>query len=293
MKTPYMRQDTKHRLFTGLVALAGLLSTLPTRSLAQDDDRKLGWTFTGELSGVQASGNQQTFSLGADALLQHLWTRSGLTFEAGMIRTQSTTVARTATGTGQDDFTVTESKTTESTAEAYHARGLYNYDVSDRFFFLGGVDWLRNTFSGIDSRFLLGLGAGNTWTDTEKVVFKTAYSFTYTFQEDVVTNPILNNKFPGLQLAYSLKVHFTKSTSFESALVADWNLDNTDDIRLDWKNALPVSISDKLALKPSLRLLWRNDPALEELPLEGSDETVRVPLDKLDSFFTLAIVVTL
>jgi len=81
-------------------------------------------------------------------------------------------------------------------------------------------------------------------------------------------------------------------------LIADWNLDNTDDVRLDWKNSLPVSISAKLALKPSVRMLWRNDPSLQEVPLFGSDGTpmdvnVLAPLKKLDTFFTLALVVNL
>ena len=81
-------------------------------------------------------------------------------------------------------------------------------------------------------------------------------------------------------------------------LIADWNLDNTDDIRLDLTNALSIAISSALALKPSLQLLWRNDPALTEVALVESDgtptgESVRVALEKLDSFFTLALVLKL
>ena len=78
----------------------------------------------------------------------------------------------------------------------------------------------------------------------------------------------------------------------------DWNLDNTDDIRVDFENSLPISISSKLAFKPSLRLLWRNAPALTEVPLERPDGTdtgdkVFVPLEELDTIFTVALVVKL
>ncbi len=69
-------------------------------------------------------------------------------------------------------------------------------------------------------------------------------------------------------------------------------------MRFDWTNSLPVSISETLALKPSLQLLWRNDPALEAIELftSGGDptgSTVLVPLDKLDTLFTLALVLSL
>ena len=81
----------------------------------------------------------------------------------------------------------------------------------------------------------------------------------------------------------------------ESEFLTDWNLDNTDDIRVNWYNALPISISSKLELKPALRLLWRNDPSLTEVPLfdgGGTDTgtTVLAPLDELDTIFTLALV---
>ena len=57
---------------------------------------------------------------------------------------------------------------------------------------------------------------------------------------------------------------------------------------------LPIDISSVLAFKPSLRLLWRNDPALQLVPLfdsPGGTETgaVFAPLNKLDSFFNLSL----
>ena len=59
-----------------------------------------------------------------------------------------------------------------------------------------------------------------------------------------------------------------------------------------------MALSSRLALKPSLRLLWRNDPALKQVALFLPDGTetvqqVLVPLEKLDTYFTLALVVKL
>jgi len=195
-----------------------------------------------------------------------------------------------------NDFEVREVKNTEKTAELFYARGRYDYNFSKRFFALGGVDWLRNRFAGIESRFLVGLGVGNTWADNDNVRFKTNYSFTYTFQEDVIDNPFVKNDFPGVRLGYDFWIKLTASTEFTSELIVDWNLDNTDDVRLDFTNALPISISKKLLFKPKLQLLWRNDPALTEVELIDSSgmptgEMVLTPLQKLDSFVSLALVV--
>ena len=58
------------------------------------------------------------------------------------------------------------------------------------------------------------------------------------------------------------------------------------------------AMNDKIALKPSLQFLWRNRPSLTDVPLFAPDGTatgtkVKTPLQKLDTFFRLALVVTL
>ncbi len=268
------------------------------RTLIAQEEEELGWFFTAELSTVSTGGNQEIFTLGLSGTLAYRWARSQLKLEGGSVRSESSLKTRTAVGTSPDDFVLVEEKVTETTAAASYARTRYDYDVSERFFVFGGADWLRNTFAGIDSRFLLAAGAGNTWWDAERVRFKTDYGVTYTFQSNVVDNPFINNSFPGVRLAYDFWWKLTGPAKFESQLIVDWNLDNTDDIRLDFSNALPIAISETLALKPALRLLWFNDPALTEVPLEtpagdSTGENVLVPLEKLDSFFTLALVVTI
>ena len=77
-----------------------------------------------------------------------------------------------------------------------------------------------------------------------------------------------------------------------------WGIRQADDTQLDFTNALPVNVSSAIKLKPSLQLVWRNQPALPEIHLVDSSgattaEVVVVPFEKLDSFFTLAGVVSL
>ena len=278
-----------------LLAVTGLVSITARALPAQDAERDLGWVFTAELSTVWTGGNAESNTLGLGTTVRYVWPRSEARLDAGAIRTRSTLKSRSAVGT-IDDFDLEEESTSETTAESYFARGRYDYQVGARFFLFGGADWLRNTFAGIDSRFLIVLGAGNNWVDRERVRFKTDYGFTYTFQEDVVENPFIKSNFPGVRYTSGLWWRLTQSTEFTSDLIVDWNLDNTDDVRADLTNALAVAISSALSLKPSLRLSWRNDPSLTEVPLVTgggvpTGEVVLVPLEKLDTFFTIALVV--
>ena len=64
----------------------------------------------------------------------------------------------------------------------------------------------------------------------------------------------------------------------------------TEDLRADWTNSLAVAMSEKLALKASLQILFDNEPALTAVPL--GDAEVLTPLGKVDSVFTVAIVAT-
>ncbi|MEQ9569018.1 MAG: hypothetical protein RLN75_02415, partial [Longimicrobiales bacterium] len=84
----------------------------------------------------------------------------------------------------------------------------------------------------------------------------------------------------------------------ESTLLVDLNLSETDDVRYDFTNSLAVNISRKLALKPSLQLLYRTQPSLAAVPRVSSGgvetgRTVLAELEKLDTFFRLALVLTL
>jgi putative salt-induced outer membrane protein YdiY len=261
------------------------------------EGKKLGWFFEGRAAGLWTGGNSESFTLGLGATLKYIWEISELRFDVGGTQTQSTITTRTAVGPDQSNYQVNEQSNTEKTAELYFARGRYDYSFSEYFYALGGIDWLSNRFAGIDSRTLIGVGIGNKWVDNENIRFKTDYSFTYTFQSDVVENPITKTNFPGVRFAYDFWYNLTSSTNFESIFIADWNLDNTKDVRVDFTNALPIKISDVFTLRPSLQLLWRNDPALTKIDLVDSQNlnlgTVLVPLKKLDSLFSLTLVVNL
>ena len=277
-------------MFTRYLIIGVLTLALAVPVLAQDEPPPSPWSFEAEFSLVSATGNQETMTYGLGTKLGYARDKSAVLVEAGGILQESSVITRTAAG-DSSSYTVQESKTTDRTAEAYYARGRYDYKVSDKMFFLAGVDWLRNTFAGIDSRTLLSAGAGRTWVENEKVKFLTTASATYTFQQDVVENPFVKTDFAGLRATYEFWTQITESTEFKSELTADFNLDNSDDVRLNFYNAMPISVSSKIAFKPSLRLLWRNQPSLTTVALSPGPGTVAVPLDKLDAFGAVSLIV--
>jgi len=265
--------------------------------LRAQDEPELGWEFKAQLSSVWVGGNSESSSIGFRSTAKRDWKSASWTTAAGFLRTESIIKSRQAVGT-VDSFEIEEETNRETTAESFFARTKVDKNVSARLHLVSGLDWLRNTFSGIDSRFLLAAGAGITLSDTKELAAKTDLSLTYTFEEDVVENPFASTKFPGLRAGYDATYQATENTTLESELIADWNLDNTDDFRVDWTNAVSVAINSSLALKPSTLIQWKNDPALQQITLvdsEGVDtgQTVLIPLEKTDWFFNLAIVLTL
>lgn len=291
------RARALHPLFWILPALVTLLALAPSQGRAQEEDEaRRRWVLKGELTSVLSRGNSESLALGLGATARRRWEHDALKLEAGWIRVETGRIRRRAVGTA-NDFEVERDVDREKTAEALFVRGRYDRRLSERVFLYGGADWLRNTFAGIDSRTLLALGGGISWADSERTRFASDFAVTYTFQEDVVENPFVETDFAGLRIGYDLFRKLTETTEFESKLVADVNLAETDDRRAELENSLTVDISDAIALKPSLTFNWRNLPALTEVPLftEGGTDTgtrVQAPLRKLDTLFRLALVLS-
>ena len=282
-----MLKFSKTLIFALSLSLVSAVSVM-----AQDDPPPSPWSFEAELSAVNAGGNQESRTFGTDAKATYKKAKSELVLRAGGLYQESALKTRTANGDSAS-FVVQETKVTEKTAESYYARARYDYNVSPRFLVFGGIDWMRNTFAGIDSRTLIAAGAGNTWQDNDKVKFKTYYSATYTFQTDVVENPFVKSDFPGARFGFDFWSQLSETVEFQSKFVGDLNLDNTDDVRFEWDNALPIRVSSILAFKPALLLMWRNQPSLTTVSLVPGPGNVAVPLEKLDTFASVALLVKL
>lgn len=275
-----------------VVALALMV---PKSVLAQEEPER-GWKWSANLTSVWATGNSESSTFGLGSLLRRLGEENELRFEAGAIRADAAVTTRRALGT-PTSFRIEEEEDSRKTAEAYFLKSRYDRAIGRRMVWFAGADWQRNTFAGIDSRLLFASGVGRVWADAEDFRLKSDLSATYTFEEHVVDNPELKDSFAGVRYSADLMRRLTSTTTWESSLVSDLNVEDTDDLRVDFTNSLPVAISTRLSLKPSLQLLWYTQPALTEVELFTAGlptgEAVQVPLEELDTFFTLALVVTL
>lgn len=287
---------SKRTLAATALLLTATLAANPSAAHDPEADGKVeGWFDSAELSYVLTAGNSEASTLGFKNTLSRVWTDSLFTLKAGAVRADATTFSRTAVGT-PESFTVIETDDNNLTAESYFLNGRYLHDITERFFWYGGLGWDRNRFAGIDSRFIAEAGVGNTWIQNDNTVFKTAYAATYTDQTDVLELPNTEGSFAGLRLSSDFLHKFGTSATYANALVLDENLDETDDWRADMVNSVAVSMSRRLALKASLQWLYDNQPSFLQVALVDSlgvptGLTVPVELDELDTVFTTSLVI--
>ncbi|MDH3734380.1 MAG: DUF481 domain-containing protein [Gemmatimonadota bacterium] len=282
------------RRFFTLAAVGAIALSVGTSAASAQEEDEFGWFYRAELSAVLTGGNSIANTFGLGFTIRSIWETTELQVRGRGLRTNTGTVTRTAVGT-IDDFVVDKNNNTEVTAENYFLRGRLDRYINDIFFYFGGLGWERNTFAGFNSRITAVVGAGNTWMNHETSKFSTTYGLTFTQQDDVVNNPDIADTFIGAQLGADYWLQMTSSTAFESLFLADANFSDLNDLRFDWTNAIEVKISDTLAFRTALQLLFDNQPALTTIPLEQpagtpTGELVTTPLGKFDTQFTLSLV---
>ena len=281
----------------GASALATLLAVgAPNAAQAQDAPEGFTWENATELSFVSTGGNASSSTLGLKGLLAGTGGPNAVKFEVGGVRAETGRTTRTAVGT-MTSFNVNESTVSETTAESYFARGRYDRSMGAAFLFTG-AGWDRNTFAGVQNRFAFVGGVGRAWVESETSRFKTDVGGTLTIQKDVEPAPGADESFAGVRFTVDAMRKLSETTEFSSVLVVDENVEDTEDLRADWLNSLSVSISESLALKTSLQLLFDNQPALLGVPLESlpgvpTGDTVLTPGNEIDSVFTVTLVIKL
>ena len=276
-----------NRRTSGLILLSASLLVLSGVSSAGAQEEETGWKDVAELTFVLTSGNATSSTFGFKNTADYLWSNAAFQLSAGGIRTNTGATVRTATGT-PENFSISESTDTETTAENYFVRSRFDRNFSEASFVFAGAGWDRNTFAGVDNRYGFVTGAGRTWFAEDTRKLKTDLGLTYTLQDDVVENPDVDDSFMGVRGSYDYFRQLTGNTGFNSVLVADQNLNETSDLRADWTNSLSVAMSDRLALKASFQVLYDKTPSLVAVPL--GDGEVLTPLGKVDNMFTVAIV---
>jgi hypothetical protein len=263
---------------------------------ARAQDAGFTWENATELSFVSTGGNASSSTLGLKSSLTGTTGPNSFKIELGGIRGETGIVTRTATGTSTN-FTVSEVNTSQLTAENYFTRGRYDRAFAEAYLF-AGVGWDRNTFAGVQNRYAGVLGIGRTWAEGETGRLKTDVGATYTIQKDVDPAPGAKDGFGGARLSVDATRRISATVGYASVLLVDENLEDTKDLRADWTNSVSVSLSEALAFKTSLQILFDNKPALVSVPLVDGGGTptgtnVLTPGEELDTVFTVALVIRL
>ncbi len=273
--------------FTSLIALA------VSPAAAQEKEGLLGpWKATAEVSYVVTGGNTSTSAFSLGTTFTRKWEKDTLTFKSYALRSNATTFTRRAVGT-EDAFTVVEQESKALVAENFLLAGQYERRISKKLLGQAGMNWDRNRFAGLASRYMFTAGLGFAVVDAKKTQVKTDAGLTYTLRKYIGQDA---TSFAGFRFNLFGEQKLSEKSSFTSQFVLDENLKNTKDWRYDWTNSLTASISKSLALKTSLRMLYTHVPALQSLPLfdiEGVPTGLFVlsPLKHRDTFLTTSIVI--
>ena len=257
-------------------------------------EKKIGWAGTAELTVVAAGGNSEAQTFGFRGTAERSWIDARLLLESGALRAEQTKTTRRAIGPPSGPITILEDDSTETTAENYFLRGRYDHDLVGRLFAFGGAGWDRNELAGIENRYSIAAGAGHAWSDTDVLKNRTSYGLTYTLEEETSG---LDENFVGLRLSWDFLRKLNPGTTFTSVLILDENLEETSDYRGDLTVSLAATMTQRLALKTSLQILFDNEPAFTEVGREfpagiPAGDSVLVQLEEIDTLFTAAVVVS-
>jgi len=266
------------------------MSVVPAAAFAQDEARQLGWKNSTELGLVVTSGNSSTTNFNVRNVFTYDWEAAELEWKFGILRASSDD-DRFALGT-EDDFEIIEPDV-EPDNQRLYTNIRYIRNINRRFFWYGQMFAERDEPADIDYRLTLAGGAGNTWAKRDAFTFLTGYGVSYTAESQTLEGA---SGFAGYQFFYELNMKPTDTTNIESSMTFDGSLETGSNFRFDWLNAVSVNISEKIALKASVRLVYRNDPALEEIDLENDLGIVIggivLPKKKLDTALTTALVIS-
>jgi hypothetical protein len=113
----------------------------------------------------------------------------------------------------------------------------------------------------------------------------------------------VDSTFVGLRAMADLAVPIGASSTFNSRLGLDENLQSTDDLRMTWWNSLGVNLTSRFALQVSLLTYFDNLPALREIdvysgvsggvPVGDPLGQVVTPYGKWDNEFSVSLVINL
>ncbi len=288
------------RICRWALPLLSLCCLVPSSVWAQEEQEpELGWSNVTDLSLVVTEGNSSTETLGFKNRLRRDWENARYTFRIDAVRsnTADDPVAVLREGSETEYDILTFDKTLD--VENYLVENRYDRSITERFFWNVGLTWDRNKDAGILSRWIGFAGVGNIWWDRDDLKFNTSYGLSYTNREEEDEDPDKDTTFPGFRFNWEYENQWGKVTTFENDWVVNYNFSNSTDWNMDMVSSILIDMSEHLAFRVSLRWLYNNLPALEDIDLFSVDPdgnllvegSVQEPKEKLDTIFRTSLVI--
>jgi putative salt-induced outer membrane protein YdiY len=171
-------------------------------------------------------------------------------------------------------------------AEAYGVNAKYRHNLGARLFAYGLGGWARIIQSGLDDRWRAGAGLGFKVIEPQphKLDFELGAEFT---DERYVDGSRAD--FASLRAFADYDFALSEHSLFSSDLEVLENLDETEDLRLNWISSITAAMTSRVALKVSYLLLFDNQPAI--LVVAPGPPPVLDEREELDQVFTTSLVV--
>lgn len=227
-----------------------------------------GWYSSTDLSFVMTQGNSKTMNFGITADLTRQWLRTAWRNNGSFVRNDVADPSQTAVGSPGSFEVETGPSVTKS--ERLFFKSDLERRVTERFFWNVAGNVERDPFAGLEYRTTGAAGVGYLWQKPDNSsLFRAGIAATYTAQEEVINDPDTEDQFFGARLTLDGEKRFGDrlQNTFTSNLMVDENLQDTEDLRFNWQNALAVSMSQRMALKFGVGLLFDNQPQLVDVPL--------------------------
>lgn len=277
------------------VAITGAMAAVVSPALVCAQEEQ-GWHGEVSLGLTARQGNVERESLELGVSLG-FESESGdkLTITARGLQSDLTSTRRTAVRNAAGELVLAEDSRTIRDQEEYEAGLDFRRQFGPaRLFWFGSLQWFRDIPGGVANRYSGVAGIGNNWINRKRRRFWSRYGYTVNREKrnDPEGLEQAADNYPGLRLEWELWWRISESSSFQNALVADQNLDDTADLRAKMTSGLSVAISDHFSLSVRFEQRYDDDPPVFTLIEQGcaSDcDFLLVPREKLDSTLTTAL----
>ncbi|HSH13523.1 MAG TPA: DUF481 domain-containing protein [Desulfurivibrionaceae bacterium] len=234
-----------------------LIGAMPAPGRAEEQAPARNWSDEAEFSYVKSGGNSRLETLSFKNLftLKHheKWQSS----------------LKLASLNGKSDGS--------RNSESYKSELRTDYALSERLYTLAIAGWLKDNYSGIDSRYNLGPGLGYKWLAGPGHLLNSEAGLEYVMEKntDATENDFLRGRLFALY-----EYRFSQKNKFSQALEYLYDFDDSRNYNLNTLTAVTSALNSHWSLKAGYEIKYDNRP-------------VPATLEKKETVLTMALVLNL